>query len=74
MTYAPGYPVRGKSQKDQSFGWVEGSGAVVRGSTSGGKYVVIGDASPVGKRLFERATFRTGDQNGRVRGSRLTNY
>jgi hypothetical protein len=62
------YPVRGAYQKDQSFGWLSGTRAVVGGST-GGKPLVIGDASEVGRRLFERTNFSFGDQK---RGARLS--
>jgi hypothetical protein len=60
------HPVRSRAQRDQRFGWVEGSGAVVR-RPRGGDWVEIGDHSVVGQRLFSDRTFSTGDQNGRVR-------
>jgi hypothetical protein len=67
------HPVRSAFQKDQSFGWLEGS-VLGSGKLRGeGKAVVIGDASPIGQRLFEARQFTTGDQ-GRSRGMRRQEY
>ena len=66
------YPVRSVYQKDTAFGWIDRSGAVTR-NPRGGAWTQIGDASPVGRRLFENVEFTTGDQ-GRSRGRRKEPY
>jgi hypothetical protein len=59
-------PTPNPYQPPQRFGWVEGSGAVVK-SPRGGDWTEFGDASPVGRRLFTDKKFTTGMQNGRKR-------
>jgi hypothetical protein len=66
------HPVRGADQLDQSFGWLEGAGTATS-RPRGGDWVQIGDHSTVGRRLFERVNFTTGDQ-GRSRGRRMKPY
>jgi hypothetical protein len=65
-------PVRGADQLDQSFDWLEGAKTAVS-NPRGGDWVQIGDHSVVGRRLFERVNFTTGDQ-GRSRGRRMKPY
>jgi hypothetical protein len=59
-------PTPNPYQPPQAFGWVEGSGAVVK-SPRGGDWVQFGDHSEVGRRLFTDKKFTTGMQNGRKR-------
>jgi hypothetical protein len=66
------HPTRSAYQFDQNFGWLEGA-KTTTGSPRGGSWVQIGDASPVGARLFEAVNFQTGDQ-GRSRGRRRPEY
>jgi hypothetical protein len=66
------HPVRGADQLDQSLGWLEGAKTAVS-NPRGGDWVQIGDHSVVGRRLFERVQFTTGDQ-GRSRGQRREPY
>jgi hypothetical protein len=66
------HPVRSKFQKTQSFGWADLSGAVTR-NPRGGSWVGLGDASPIGGRLFQTRTFTTGDQ-GKSLGIRRPDY
>jgi hypothetical protein len=60
------HPVRSEYQLPQAFGWVEGSGAVVK-SPRGGDWTPCGDHSEVGRRLFTDKKFTSGMQNGRKR-------
>jgi hypothetical protein len=60
------YPVRSEFQKDQRFGWIEGSGAVTK-NPRGGDWVQIGNNSEVGSRMYTSKPFTTGMQNGRKR-------
>jgi hypothetical protein len=67
-------PTPSRQQRPQSFGWLSAvPGIVGSGKRGAGPSIVIGDDSPVGRRLFEARRFLSGDQ-GRSRGAHIEDW